>query len=192
MRHSSRNGPSPRRALARTRRTRLDGDDVVAVDGLAIDLVGRHDVRDALDVRVRRARSELGEAVVLADEDHGQPQSVARFTGLHEDAALDGPVAEEDDGRLIAAGEPARERAPSERDVAADNTRRAEEPVLDVHEMHRAAQATAEPSSGPSTRPSPNNGSSLAWRPGTVIAVHRVRAQLAAHANCHTLLADAG
>ena len=34
---------------------------------------GRDDVADALDDRVRRARRELGEAVVLADEDHRQP-----------------------------------------------------------------------------------------------------------------------
>ena len=46
--------------------------DVVAVHRLAVEPVRRDDVAHALDFRVRRARRELGEAVVLADENDRQ------------------------------------------------------------------------------------------------------------------------
>ena len=67
--------------------------------------------------------------------------------------------------------------------------------MLDVHEMHRAAKAPAEPvlpthqlGHHPTQRRALGDGVAM----GAVVAVHRVvRAQLAAHADRHTLLADA-
>ena len=65
--------------------------------------------------------------------------------GLDEDAGLDGAVAEEHDRDLVAAAEPRRQRATErERDVPAHDARRAHEAVLDVDEVHRAAETAAE------------------------------------------------
>src|SRR6476646_9437378 len=120
-------------------------EHVVAVHGLALDPPGRDHLAHPLDVCVRRARGELGEAVVLADEDRGQPPEGCQVDRLDEDAALDGPVAEEHDRDRLAAGEARGERAPQrKRDVAADDAGRAEEAVTCIDDVHRAAHAPAE------------------------------------------------
>ena len=136
---AARRGEEPGEGLA-------DGDDVVAVDGLALQAVRRDDVADALDDRVRRARRELGEAVVLADEDRRQPPERRQVDGLDEDAALDRAVAEEDDRdpRRRPSSRAREGAAERERDVAADDAGRAEQAVLDVDEVHRAAEPAAE------------------------------------------------
>src|SRR6185437_12218081 len=90
-------------------------------------------------------RRELGEAVVLADEDRRQPPEGGDVHRLDEDPALDGAVAEEDDRDRIRHGEPCGERrAEREWNVAADHAGRAEEPVLAVDQMHRPAEPSAE------------------------------------------------
>src|SRR5580765_4206385 len=105
-----------------------DGADVVPVHRQPLEPVRCDDVRDALDRRVRRARRELREAVVLADEDRGQPPEGREVDRLDEDPALDGAVAEEHNGYPIASGQPGGEGASKrERDVAADDAGRAEE-----------------------------------------------------------------
>ena len=126
------------------------GDDVVPVDGVALDLVGRDHVAHALDVRVRRARRELREAVVLADEDERQLPERREVDGLVEVAGLHRAVAEEDDRdrvlALLPRGQGTSER---ERDVAADDAGRAHEAVLHVDEVHRAAEPAAQPAVAP-------------------------------------------
>ena len=63
---------------------------------------------------------------------------------------LDRAVAEEHDRDRIVPSQPRGERAPErDRDVAADDAGRAHEPVLDVDEVHRAAEPTAEPAVAP-------------------------------------------
>jgi hypothetical protein len=140
-----------KRALAPTPRVEEAGEgaphrvDVVPVDGRALEAVRRDNVGDALDRRVRGARRELGEAVVLAHEDHRERPQRGEVDRLDEDASLRRAVAEEDNRDRLLSAEPARERAPErERDVAADDAGRAEEPVVDVDEVHRAPEAAAE------------------------------------------------
>ena len=61
-------------------------------------------------------------------------------------AGLHRAVAEEDDRDRVVAAQPRRERAPErDRDVPADDAGRAHEAVLDVDEVHRAAEPAAEP-----------------------------------------------
>ena len=74
-------------------------------------LVGRDDVAHALDVRVRRARRELREAVVLADEDQRQLPERREVDGLVEVAGLHRAVAEEHDRDRVVAAQPRRQRA---------------------------------------------------------------------------------
>ena len=133
------------RLLEEPAERRVHLEHLVAVDGLALELPRRHDVAHPLDGRVRRARRELREAVVLADEDRRQPPQRGQVHRLGEDAALHGAVAEEHDCDRVASGEARSERAAQrERDVAADDAGGAEEAVLDVDEVHRAAEAAAE------------------------------------------------
>ena len=105
------------RAAARARRGEVaaegvpHGDDVVAVDGVALDVVGRDDVADPLDVRVRRARRELREAVVLAHQDQRQLPERREVDRLVEVPGLHGAVAEEHDRDRVVAAQPRRERA---------------------------------------------------------------------------------
>ena len=95
-------------------------EDVVAVDGRALDPVGRHDVAHALDHGVRRARRELREAVVLAHEDERQLPERREVDGLVEVPGLHGTVAEEDDGHGVLAAQPCRQgTAERDRDRAA-------------------------------------------------------------------------
>ena len=121
------------------------GRDVVAVDGLALQLVGSDDVAHALDVGVRRARRELREAVVLAHQDERQLPQRGEVDGLVEVPGLHGAVAEEHDRHGVLAAQPHRQRAPEgDRDAAADHAGGAHEAVLDVDQVHRAAEPAAE------------------------------------------------
>jgi hypothetical protein len=122
-----------------------DGDRVVAVDGLAREPVRRHQVAHALDVGMRGARRELGEAVVLAHEHDRQLPQRREVHRLGPVPGLHGAVAEEHDGHLVAAAQATRERAAERhRHVAADHAGGAEQAVLDVDQVHRAAKAAAE------------------------------------------------
>ena len=61
-------------------------------------------------------------------------------------AGLDGPVAEEHDGDPILAAQPGGQRvARGHREVAAHHAGGAHQAVLGVHEVHRAAEALAQP-----------------------------------------------
>ena len=173
-----------------------DRADVGAVDGCALDVVRRDDVAHALDVRVGRARRELGEAVVLAHEDQRQPPERREIHGLVEDASLNRAVAEEDDHYRAVAARSCREGAAQrDRDVAADDAGRAHEPVLRVDEVHRAAEAPAQAGVAAEQlgqQPIERRalGDRVAVRP--VPRVHGVVvAQLAAHGSRDALAADA-
>ncbi len=170
--------------------------DVVPVDRLALEAERGDDVAHALDVRVGRARGELGEAVVLADEDHRQPPERREVDRLDEDPALDRAVAEEDDGDRVVAELSRRQRASErERDVAADDARRTEEAVLDVHEVHRASEPSAETAVAThQLRQHPLGRRALRERVSVraVAGVDGVvRPQLPADPDRHALLADA-
>ena len=190
--------PSPARAVGEEPGERLaHRDDVVAVDGLPLHVVRRDDVADALDVRVRRARRELREAVVLADEDHRQPPTAsARLT----DSTKMPPWTAPSPKKTTATWSPPRRRAASALPSASgmfppDDTRRAHEAVLDVDEVHRAAQTAAE-AAVPAHQLGHDATERCALRDRvavrTVAAVHGVvGSQLPAHADRHSLLADA-
>ena len=122
-----------------------DRADVGALHGRPLDVIRRNDVAHPLDVRVGRARRELGEAVVLAHENQRQPPERREVHGLVEDATLDRAVAEEHDRDGVVAAQARREGAAErDRDVAADDPGRPHEPVLGVDEVHRAAEATTQ------------------------------------------------
>ncbi len=122
------------------------GKHVVAVDGGSLDVVGRDHVAHPLDIGVRRARRELCETVVLAHHDQRQLPKRREVDGLVEVPCLDSPVAEEHDRHCVVSSKPRCERTPErDRDVAAHHAGGPHEPVLDIDEMHRATEPTAEP-----------------------------------------------
>ncbi len=126
----------------------------------------------------------------------GSPQSVARFTVSLKWPGLHGAVAEEDDRDRVVAAQPRRQRAAErDRDVAADDAGRAHEAVLDVDEVHRAAEPAAQPAVAPhQLRHHPLERRALRDRV-PVRAVPRVHgvvvAQLRAHRRGDALLPDA-
>ena len=140
------------RAAAGARRRQIAAErvphrhDVVAVHGVALHVVRRHHVAHPFDDRVRRTRSELREAVVLAHEDERQPPERSQVHGLVEMAGLHGAVAEEDDRDRVLTPQ-ARSQCTSEgdRDIAADDAGRAHEAAGSVDEVHRSAEPSAQP-----------------------------------------------
>ena len=80
----------------------------------------------------------------------GSAHSAARLTDSLKVSGLDGAVAEEHDGHEIGAVEARRERvAERQRDVAADHAGGAEQPVVAIDEVHRPAEAVAQPRRAP-------------------------------------------
>ncbi len=119
---------------------------VGAVDDLALEPVRGHDVAHALHLRVCAARRELGDAVVLADEDQRQVPERGEIDGLVEVPGLDRPVAEEGDRNLVRAAQLGGERiARGQRQIAADDAGRAHQAVGAIDEVHRSAEPLAEP-----------------------------------------------
>ena len=111
-------------------------------------------------------------------------------------AGLHRTVAEEDDGHRVATVLPCGERAAEgERDVAADHARCPHEAVLDVDQVHRAAEPAAEPAVAPhQLRHRPVERRTLRDRVavGAMPGVDRVvGSQLQAHAGRDGLLARA-
>src|ERR1019366_8957267 len=145
---------------------------------------------------VPRARRELREAVVLADEDHGQPPQRGEVDRLVEMTRLNRSVTEEDDRDLLATAQPRRERAAErQRDVAADDARGAHQAVRDVDEVHRPTEAAAEtvaPSHQLGHHPPKRRPLGDRMPVRTMAAVDRViGAQLGADGGGDALLADA-
>ncbi len=163
---------------------------------LALEPVRSDDVGDTLDHGVGGARRELGKAVVLAHEDDGELPERRQIHRLAPVPGLNRAIAEEDGRDIVTAARPRRERrAEREREVPADDAGRTHEPVRDVDEMHRPAEAATEPVIAPhQLGHHPVERCALGDRVtvGTVTAVHRVAvAQLTANAAGDPLPADA-
>ena len=150
-------GPRPGAPSPGSRRMRTTPRPRRAVHGLALELVRRHDVGDARDLGVRRARRELGEAVVLADEDQRQLPQRRQVDGLVEVAGLDGAVAEEHHGDRSAprSRQPARRRPPSAGCRPPRRWRPSARARCRQGASSRPAPGTGPPS-GPSAPPSPD------------------------------------
>ncbi len=114
---------------------------VAPVDRLTPEAVRRHHVADPLDHGVRRAGGELGDAVVLADEDQRRLPERGQVCRLVEVPGLHSPVAEEHHRDLIGLAQLGRQRgAERERQVAPHHPSRPQEAVLAVDQVHRAAE----------------------------------------------------
>jgi len=139
--------------------------------------------------------AELGEAVVLADEQHGQAPEGSQIDRLMEGAGRHGTVAEEGGDHAVAALQPRRERgADGNREPGAHDAVGPENAERRVGDVHGPAETPAD-AGGPSHQLGEHAGHVEPL--GHHVAVpavrrgdHVVGAQLRAHADGHRLLAD--
>ena len=124
-------------------RGRIHGRQVVAVDGLRRNGVGRGETADVRDVGVFLATGELGVAVVLADEEHRKPPQRGEVQRFVERTGARRTVTEEHHADVLLALRLRRPRgARGEGEVACHDTGRAQHAVRRIDQVHRAA-ATA-------------------------------------------------
>jgi hypothetical protein len=189
--HRAAAAPQPRDQLAGGLRGRLD---VVAVDLLVSDPVPGRTLRQRHRMLVLGA-AELREAVVLADEQHGQAPQRREVHRLVEGAGRHGAVAEERDDHAVAALQPRREGgADGDREPGADDAVGAEHAERRVGDVHGPAEAPADPGGPPHQLGEHAGHVEPLGHHVTVPAVRRgdhvIGAQLRAHADGHRLLAD--
>ncbi len=124
---------------------RKNGRQIIAVDGLRGDAVGRGETAHVLDVGVLLTTRELGVAVVLADEQHRQSPQGGKIQRLVERARARRPIAKKDDADVLSA---LRLRGPrgarGERQIARHDAGRAQYAVRRVDQVHRAAAPAAQ------------------------------------------------
>src|SRR5581483_10998187 len=133
-------------ALDRFGGSRAHGQHVVAVDDDAGKPVRGGACRDAAAGGHGRRRRELAVLVVLADVDDRQTEHGGEVDRLVEVGLVRGTVAEERDGDAAVVPQLRGERsARGGGERAADDREAAEQPVLEVDDVHRARAAAAEP-----------------------------------------------
>jgi hypothetical protein len=129
--------PGPAGRLARRTEHR---QHVVAVNGDARHGVGRRSDREVADRRVHALRRHLGVPVVLADEEDGQLPQGRQVHRLVAPPLVGGAVAVEARDDLARLAHARRVAGPGgDRDPAADDPVRAEDPLGGVEDVHRAA-----------------------------------------------------
>ena len=126
-------------------RLRIDGEQIIAIDGARGHLVGLREASYEFHRRVFLAACEFRVAVVFTYKEDGQLPEYRQIERLMEGARAGGTIAEEHDADIRATQRLRRPgRACSQGKVAGDDTRGSHHPVRHIDQMHRTASTAAQ------------------------------------------------